>query len=102
MNPKLTNNHIVCHHAYCSRKSLTSNSPTTSTFSEYLQVHMEPWEHHLLSDIVEYSDSNFSLADHIRLGDDLHLGTDGGDTDGNGTFGWVVAAGVLQWRKIGT
>jgi hypothetical protein len=102
VNPKLTNNHIVCHHAYCSRKSLTSNSPTTSTFSEYLQVHMEPWEHHLLSDIVEYSDSNFSLADHIRLGDDLHLGTDGGDTDGNGTFGWVVAAGVLQWRKIGT
>jgi hypothetical protein len=36
---------------------------------------MAPWEHHLLSDIVEYTESNFF----------------GGDTDRNGTFGWAIA-----------
>jgi hypothetical protein len=91
VNPSLNQTNIVCHHAYSSRTPPPSAKPKANTFPEHLAIHMEPWETHLLSDIVEYDDSNFSLADHVRLGDELILGTDGGDTDGNGTFGWALA-----------
>eukprot|EP00978_Attheya_sp_CCMP212_P034135 scaffold141687_cov34-Attheya_sp.AAC.2 len=32
-----------------------------------------------------------ALADNLKLGKDIYLVTDGGDTDGNGYFGWVIA-----------
>eukprot|EP00978_Attheya_sp_CCMP212_P006434 scaffold14672_cov61-Attheya_sp.AAC.7 len=32
-----------------------------------------------------------TLAENLKLGKDIYLVTDGGDTDGNGYFGWVIA-----------
>jgi hypothetical protein len=91
VQPTLHHNNIVCHNAYSSRIPPPGVKPNPKTFLEYLAMHMEPWEHHLLSDIVEYTESNFTLVDHVQFGDELYIGTDGGDTDGNGSFGWVIA-----------
>jgi hypothetical protein len=51
---------------------------------------MHTWERHLLSDIEEIQDG-MTLADALQLGLDIWLVTDGGDTDGNGYYGWVIA-----------
>ena len=47
---------------------------------------MHTWERHLLSDIEE-TQGGMTLADALRLGLDIWLVTDGGDTDGNGYYG---------------
>ena len=51
---------------------------------------MHTWERHLLSNIEE-TQGGMTLADALQLGLDIWLVTDGGDTDGNGYYGWVIA-----------
>jgi hypothetical protein len=90
-NPKVGNKHYTCHHS-CSKRlpQLRHNSPTWTNLEEFLDAHMHTWERHLLSDIEE-TQGGMTLADALRLGLDIWLVTDGGDTDGNGYYGWVIA-----------
>jgi hypothetical protein len=64
---------------------------TYSNLEEYITQNAKPWEKDLLSDIEEQDDAGITLQEALRLGLDIWFGTDGGDTDGNGYFGWVIA-----------
>eukprot|EP00978_Attheya_sp_CCMP212_P018076 scaffold49035_cov37-Attheya_sp.AAC.1 len=83
--PTINRNNIVCHHSF-------SESTTAGSFPEYIQSHTEPWEQHLFDHLVEKTESEISLSEHVKLGSDLFIVTDGGDTDGSGCFGWVIAS----------
>jgi hypothetical protein len=91
--PKIRANTYVCHHSISSRKPIkeTISTPTPETFAEYIQQNAAPWEKHLLRDLEEPTDSELSLADNLKLGKELFLVSDGGDTDGSGYYGWVIA-----------
>eukprot|EP00978_Attheya_sp_CCMP212_P015904 scaffold41185_cov78-Attheya_sp.AAC.1 len=90
--PTINRNNIVCHHSLSSRRSPNQESTTAGSFSEYIQRHTEPWEQHLFDHLVEKTESEISLSEHVKLGSDLFIVTDGGDTDGSGYFGWVIAS----------
>jgi hypothetical protein len=90
--PTINRNNIVCHHSLSSRQSPNQESSTARSFSEYIKLHTETWEHHLFDHLVEKTESAISLSEHVKLGSDLFIVTDGGDTDGSGYFGWVIAS----------
>eukprot|EP00978_Attheya_sp_CCMP212_P007346 scaffold17083_cov79-Attheya_sp.AAC.1 len=90
--PTINRNNIICHHSLSSRRSPNQESTTAGSFSEYIQSHTEPWEQHLVDHLVEKTESEISLSEHVKLGSDLFIVTDGGDTDGSGYFGWVIAS----------
>jgi hypothetical protein len=90
-NPKISEKHFTCHHS-CSKRRPQDKQKTLiwNTLEEFIANNMQAWEQHLLSDIEEMKEG-MTLADALRLGLDIWLITDGGDTDGNGYYGWVIA-----------
>jgi hypothetical protein len=90
--PHLGHHYYTCHHS-CSRRTMHTKARKTtySTLEEYITQNGKPWEKHLLSDIEEQYDAGITLLEALSLGLDIWFGTDGGDTDGNGYFGWVIA-----------
>eukprot|EP00978_Attheya_sp_CCMP212_P026191 scaffold85696_cov35-Attheya_sp.AAC.2 len=52
---------------------------------------MEKWETHLLDNTREIHGKEPDLKTNLQMGKDLFLVSDGGDTDGSGYFGWVIA-----------
>eukprot|EP00978_Attheya_sp_CCMP212_P007874 scaffold18320_cov37-Attheya_sp.AAC.2 len=91
--PKIRATTYVCHHSISSRKSIkaTIPIPKPETFEDYIEQNAAPWEKHLLQDLEEPTDSEISLADNFKLGKELFLVSDGGDIDGSGYYGWVIA-----------
>jgi hypothetical protein len=51
----------------------------------------KPWEKPLLSNVEPRDKKMMTLKPHMALGNKIYLFMDGGDTDGNGYFGWVIA-----------
>eukprot|EP00978_Attheya_sp_CCMP212_P031133 scaffold116596_cov73-Attheya_sp.AAC.1 len=90
--PTINRNNIVCHHSLSSRRSPNQENTTAGSFSEYIESHTKPWEQHLFDHLVEKTESEISLSEHVKLGSDLFIVTDGGDTDGSRYFGWVIAS----------
>eukprot|EP00978_Attheya_sp_CCMP212_P015598 scaffold40191_cov60-Attheya_sp.AAC.5 len=82
---------LICPNHKSTRTHRTKNPTTYSTFQEYLRHSTEPWEQHLLRECMEIQEAPTTLRHNLLLGHNLFIVSDGGDTDGNGYFGWVIA-----------
>jgi hypothetical protein len=77
---------ILCPNSESSKQSPTTPQAEATTFAEYLETHTKQWEKHLLKDMQEIRCDLFELKDHLHMGTNLYLVSDGGDTDGCGYF----------------
>ena len=84
-------NTLTCANHKSSRTTSVHNLATYLAFLDYLSNNTEPWEQHLLQECVENKDALTTLRLCLLLGHNLFIVSDGGDTDGNGYFGWVIA-----------
>lgn len=82
---------ILCPNSESSKQNVPMPIEDAPTFADYLETHTEPWERHLLKDTQEIRCHLFELKDHLHMGTNLFFVSDGGDTDGCGYFGWVIA-----------
>ena len=85
------NQGLICPNQKSDRTYRNKTPATYSTFQEYLRHNTEPWEKHLLRECMEIEEAPTTLRHNLLLGHNLFVVSDGGDTDGNGYFGWVIA-----------
>ena len=89
--PKITNSKLICTNHQSSRSPIEETKITSNNFNEYLENNTEKWETHLLDNTREIHGKEPDLKTNLQMGKDLFLVSDGGDTDGSGYFGWVIA-----------
>eukprot|EP00978_Attheya_sp_CCMP212_P043462 scaffold284375_cov71-Attheya_sp.AAC.7 len=90
--PKRITSKLICtNHQSSGRLPITETKTTSNNFQEYLNNNTEPWEAHLLDNTREIHGNEPDLKMNLQLGKDLFFVSDGGDTDGCGYFGWVIA-----------
>jgi hypothetical protein len=100
--PKIGKNTLICHKSKSTTQLPPIERETSSTFKEYLRNKTEPWEQPLLADIREMTNGVLLLYTLLAIGTRLFFVTDGGDTDGDGYFGWVLATDTeILWTGSG-
>eukprot|EP00978_Attheya_sp_CCMP212_P014792 scaffold37878_cov107-Attheya_sp.AAC.2 len=85
------NQRLICPNHKSTRTNSTKKMATYSTFQEYLSNNTEQWEKHLLKECMKIPEAPTTLRHNLLLGHNLFIVSDGGDTDGSGYFGWVIA-----------
>jgi hypothetical protein len=92
MTPIRAHNTIMCPNSESSKQTVPRIViPEVTNLREYLDTQTEPWERPLLKNAKEITCHRFELKDHLHMGTPILFVSDGGLTDGLGTFGWVIA-----------
>jgi hypothetical protein len=82
---------MLCPNSESSKQSAPLPINDAPTFANYLDLHTEPCEKHLLKDTEEIRCHLFELNNQLHMGTNLYFVSDIGATDEWGYFGWVIA-----------